>query len=366
MNPLQPQQENLYDRILSILDKGRNRALQTINENMLLTYWEIGKEIVESEQGGEDRAVYGDNTLNKLSIKLSTERGRGYSVDNLAKMRLLYIAFPKSETLSRKLTWSHYYELLKVKDPNQLAFYYNLLDEEYRDIRTLRSEIKSHLYQRQLAGTVIKTISSANQDNILVNLSGVTPQNQIIVSDPLVLDFLGLKEDEEYLESEMESRIIYNLERFMLELGKGFAFVARQKRISMDGRHFKIDLVLYNTYLKCFVLVDLKTGRLTHGDIGQMQMYVNIYDREIITEGDNKTLGIIIAQEKDDLVVKFTLPEDNQQIFTTRYQNIIPTELEIKASISNLAVEDNRISANGDIDDQTDDVNNNGLNNNVN
>jgi predicted nuclease of restriction endonuclease-like (RecB) superfamily len=208
---------------------------------------------------------------------------------------------------------------LKLKNPDEFQFYFELLKSEYRSVRILKSEISSHLFRRQLQGLNIKAIPS-------ITKTTHNNLNQIIVSDPLVVDFLGFKIEEEYLESELESRIIQNIQRFMLELGKGFAFVSRQQRISMDGRNFRIDLVFYNTVLKCFVLIDLKTKKLTHGDLGQIQMYVNFYDREVITEGDNKTIGIIIAQEKDDTVVKFTLPQDNQQIFTTRYQTFLPTE----------------------------------------
>jgi predicted nuclease of restriction endonuclease-like (RecB) superfamily len=315
----QDNSSELYIKILNILDKGRVKTLQTINENMLLTYWEIGKEIVVSEQSGNLKSGYAQNTLTNLSIKLSNDRGNGYSVDNLERMRLLFINFPISATLSRKLSWSHYVILLKLKNPDEFQFYFELLKSEYRSVRILKSEISSHLFRRQLQGLNIKAVPSTTKI-IHNNL------NQIIVSDPLVVDFLGFKIEEEYLESELESRIIQNIQRFMLELGKGFAFVSRQQRISMDGRNFRIDLVFYNTVLKCFVLIDLKTKKLTHGDLGQIQMYVNFYDREVITEGDNKTIGIIIAQEKDDTVVKFTLPQDNQQIFTTRYQTFLPTE----------------------------------------
>jgi predicted nuclease of restriction endonuclease-like (RecB) superfamily len=200
-------------------------------------------------------------------------------------------------------------------------FYYNLVDSEYRSVRILKSEIRSHLYQRQLAGKVVKEVLSESKQ-----LEGQGSVNQIVVSDPYVLDFLGLKDDQEYSETKWESRIILHLQRFLLELGRGFAFVSRQQRISIDGSHFRADLVFYNYILKCFVIVDLKTRKIDLGDIGQMQMYVNFYDREIISEGDNKTIGIIIAEEKDDTVVKFTLPLDNQQIFTTRYSTIIPSE----------------------------------------
>jgi predicted nuclease of restriction endonuclease-like (RecB) superfamily len=334
MKELRKNEDNLYNKILEILDKGRSRTLQTINENMLVTYWEIGKEIVESEQDGEVRARYGKELLTKLSIKLSNERGKGFSVDNLQRMRLFYNTFPIYAKASRKLSWSHYVELLKIKDTEQFDFYYKLLDSEYRSIPNLKRDIKSKLYFRQLAGTVIET---TNSSPVLV----VSNLNQVIISDPIVTEFLGFKKDEEFLENEFESRIIQNLEGFMLEIGRGFAFVARQKRLSMDGRTFIIDLVFYNTILKCFVLVDLKTGRLNHGDLGQMLMYVNFYDEEILTEGDNKTIGIVIAQEKDDMVVKYTLSNNQNQIYTARYQNYIPTESEIKSLIANIPDSEN-------------------------
>jgi predicted nuclease of restriction endonuclease-like (RecB) superfamily len=329
MKKLGANEDNLYNKILEILDKGRNRTLQAINENMLLTYWEIGKEIVDSEQAGESRAKYGKELLTKLSIKLSIDRGKGYSVDNLQRMRQFYNTFPIYATASRKLSWSHYVELMKIRDADQFKFYFKLVDSEYRSVAIFKREINSKLYFRQFAGTEIETTNNKFE-------LSKTNLNQIIISDPIVTEFLGFKKNEKHLESELENRIIMNLETFMLELGRGFAFVARHKRLSMDGRTFIIDLVFYNTILKCFVLVDLKTGRLNHGDLGQMQMYVNFYDEEILTEGDNKTIGIVIAQEKDEMVVKYTLLKNDSQIYTARYQNYIPTELEIRSLIKNI------------------------------
>lgn len=331
MKDLLPQEQKLFNKILEILVDGRNKTYQTINENMLLTYWLIGKEIVDEEKSSKVR--YGKEVMVKLSLKLSSAIGQGYSVDNLQRMRLFYLNFENYATLSRKLSWSHYVELIKLKDPEEIKFYYELMQSEWRSVRILKSEINSKLYIRQLAGIVVKEV-------IPEHLSKTENLNEIIISDPLVVDYLGFVKGEEYLESELEARILQNIQRFMLELGKGFAFVARQQIISMDGRNFRIDLVFYNYILKCFVLVDLKTKKVTHGDLGQMMMYVNFYDEEIIKDEDNRTIGIVVAREKDDFVIKYTLGEDNKQIFTTKYQEYIPTESQFKSTLETIDLED--------------------------
>lgn len=326
----------IFSDIQIILKEARQRAYQSINLSMVNAYWLIGKRIVEEDQQGESRAVYGKALLKNLSIQLQKEFGKGFSVDNLQNMRLFYLEFSNYETVSRnfqslidgtpkfQLSWSHYLMLMGIKDPNERRFYEIESAEGNWSLRELKRQYDSGLYMR-LALSTDKTgiMQLAQKGQIIEN-----PVDAI--KEPYILEFLNLKEHYRYSESDLENALIDKLEAFLLELGKGFTFVARQKRITFDEKHFKIDLVFYNRILKCFVIIDLKIGELKHQDIGQMQMYVNYYDRTVKLEDENKTIGIILCQKKSDLLVEMTLPEINDQIFASRYQTILPSKEELR------------------------------------
>ena len=324
--------------IQSILKQARKKAYQSINLAMVQAYWLIGKRIVEEEQEGITRAMYGKSLLKNLSLELKNEFGKGFSVDNLENMRLFYLEFPisqtvsaNSETLSRisetpnfQLSWSHYLMLISVKELNERAFYEIESIENNWSLRELKRQYNSGLYMRLALSTDKLGVKQLAEKGHLVE----SPIDAI--KEPYILEFLNLKDHYKYAESDLESALIDKLEYFLLELGKGFTFVARQKRISFDEKHFKIDLVFYNRILKCFVIIDLKIGELKHQDIGQMQMYVHYYDRHVKLDEENKTIGIILCQKKSDLLVEMTLPEDNEQIFASRYQTILPSKEELR------------------------------------
>jgi predicted nuclease of restriction endonuclease-like (RecB) superfamily len=311
--------------IKTLLASAKNRVYQNINSVMTQTYFEIGKKIVQEEQKGEKRAKYGKYILKNLSKELTKEFGRGYSIDNLENMRKFYLAYSKSETVSRKfqLSYSHYIFLSKIKNEQERNFYEIEAIENNWSLRELRRQFDSALYERLTLSKDKKELKELSQKGQIVQ----TPQD--IIKEPYVLEFLGLEEKSIYSESELESKLIDKLEHFLLELGKGFTFVARQKRFSFDEEHFRVDLVFYNRLLKCFVLIDLKIGKLKHQDLGQMMMYVNYFDRYEKTEDENPTIGIILCKEKNQTLVELTLPQDTQ-VFASKYQTILPNKEELK------------------------------------
>ena len=294
---------------------------------MVRAYFEIGREIVEEEQKGKDRAEYGKAIIKNLSNELTKQHGRGFGARNLELMRQFFLTYQNSQTLSAQLSWSHYCLLIRIEEDSKRSFFEIECANNNWSVRELERQINSLLFERLAL--------SKDKDAVIDMAQKGQEYNtyQDIVKDPYVLEFLNLKQNEKLYESKLESALIEHLQEFLLELGKGFSFVARQKRLSMDGEHFYIDLVFYNYILKCFVLIDLKTGKLTHQDIGQMQMYVNYYSRELINEGDSKPIGIVLCAEKSNAVVKYTLPEDNQQIFTSKYKLYLPTEQELEAEL---------------------------------
>lgn len=321
-------------KILDLLNDARQRVVQTVNHTMVLTYFEIGRMIVEEEQSGNERAGYGKQLLINLSKDLSKEFGKGFSEDNLSNMRRFYLVYSNkiSETVFRKseigqtmshefrLSWSHYLKLMRIDDEAERGFYEVESYKNNWSLRELNRQYDSALFTRlALSKSKTEVLKLSQQGQILEK-----PQDAI--KDPYVLEFIGLPEQNTYSESELEQKIIDKLEHFLLELGTGFTFVARQNRISFDDKHFRIDLVFYNRILKCFVLIDLKVGELKHQDIGQMQMYVNYYDRKVKLEDENKTIGIILCQNKSEAVVEFTLPENNTQIFASKYLTVLPSK----------------------------------------
>ncbi|MDN5110987.1 PDDEXK nuclease domain-containing protein [Aliarcobacter butzleri] len=317
---------NFYQEIKELLYSAKNKVYQTINTTMTQTYFEIGKRIVEEEQGGQIRAEYGKSLLKLLSVELINEFGKGFSVDNLENMRRFYLAFQKSETVSRKfeLSWSHYIFLTRIENINERNFYEIESSQNNWSLRELKRQFDSGLFERlslSLEKEKVKELSSKGQ---------VVETIKDLIKDPYILEFVGLPELSEYSESELEQKLIDKLEHFLLELGKGFTFVARQKRITIDEKHFKVDLVFYNRFLKSFIVIDLKIGELKHQDIGQMMMYVNYFDRFEKTDDENSTIGIILCKDKSKALVELTLPKDNNQIYASKYLTILPNKEEFK------------------------------------
>ena len=319
--------ETFYNNIKELLEQARKRIYQNIQNEMVFTYWHIGKMIIE-KQGGEKRAKYGDNLIKELSIRMTNDFGKGFDIANLRNMRQFYLVFQKRDTVCSELSWSHYRLLMRLDDNNARRFYVKEAIAGNWSVRQLEREINTFSYQRYLA-------SHGNHDVVDDTAKRELPSEpQSIVKDPYVLDFLGLKPDSSFYEKDLESALITHLNEFLLELGNGFAFVARQKRFDMDGRNFYVDLVLYNYKLKCFVLIDLKRGDLTHQDIGQMQMYVNYYTRELMEPGDNPPIGIVLCADKSDTLVRYTLPLDNKQIYASKYMLYLPKEEELQNEIN--------------------------------
>jgi predicted nuclease of restriction endonuclease-like (RecB) superfamily len=315
--------EQTYERIKAILAEARQTAYRAINVAMVMAYWEIGRIIVEQEQQGQERAEYGTGLLVELSQRLTAEFGRGYDRSNLWHMRSLYLSYPKLDALRRELSWTHYRILLRVENPDARGFYENETINARWSTRELERQIHSLLFERLALSRDKEGVLALAQKGHEIQ------QPTDLIKDPYVLEFTGLPQDARYLESDLEGALIEKLREFLLELGKGFAFMARQQRITLDGRHFWIDLVFYNRLTRSFVLIDLKVGALTHQDLGQMQMYVNYYQRELTATDENPPVGIILCTDKSEAVVRYTLPEDNQQIFASRYKLYLPTEKEL-------------------------------------
>lgn len=351
----------LYGRVSEILDAACTGIARTVNTTQVLANWLVGREIVEEEQSGERRAGYGAKLLARLSLRLTRKYGRGYSVDNLEAFRQFYLEYPQlisetvrrklalpaiSETVSRKfaaagvvapprpgrlhadLSWSHYRCLLRVSRQAARDFYEIEAVRQGWSVRELSRQAGSLLFDR-----LAKSRDKAGVLRLASRGHEVTWPIDVL-RDPVVMEFLGLPESHRLVESKLEQALIDNLQHFLLELGTGFAFVARQQRITLDGDHFYIDLVFYHSVLKCFVLVDLKVGKLTHADLGQIQFYVNYYDRERRTEGDNPTVGLVLCPDKNDAVVKYTLGEQQERnIFASRYQLHLPTEQQLQQEL---------------------------------
>ena len=350
----------LYGRIRDILQAARANVVRTVNTTQVVANWLIGREIVEAEQRGQQRADYGAALLAGLSARLAQDFGRGWSVDNLEAFRQFYLLYPQlisetvsrqskgaviSETLSRKsilqapaawqpgelhpsLSWSHYRALLRVGRQQARDFYEIETAKNAWSVRELSRQATSLLFDR--------LAKSRDKAGLLALATRGQELSQPIdvLRDPVVMEFLGLPESHRLVESQLEQALIGNLQHFLLELGKGFAFVARQERITVDGDHFYIDLIFYHAVLKCYVLIELKVGKLTHADLGQIQFYVNYYDRERRTEGDNPTLGLILCSDKNDAVVRYTLGEQQERnIFASRYQLYLPTVEELQQEL---------------------------------
>ena len=321
----------LYEFSRELILNSRKLVYQTANFAMVETYWRIGEKIVE-EQGGVERAKYGDELIISLSKKLTAEFGKGFTKRNLHAMRQFYLQFPIVHALRAQLTWTHYRSLIRVESPKAREIYMNEAANNQWSTRFLDQQVDKHSCER-LISTHKEAINELNIEN---EKQLTVKQQDYLLRDPVLLDFYNLQENSKYKESDIEQAIIDNLQKFLLELGKGFSFVARQQRINTEFSHYYIDLVFYNYILKCFVLVDLKIGKLTHQDIGQLDMYVRMYDKLKRTEGDNPTIGIILCEEKDRAEVKFSVLNDNEQLFATKYKLYIPTEEELIREITQI------------------------------
>jgi len=331
MSKLSVNENGFYSRILDLLKSARRTAVQSINKTIVDTYFEIGRLIVEEEQNGKSKAEYGQNLIHELSQKLTTEFGKGFSTTNLKQMRTFYLTYSKGQTVSDefRLSWSHYIMLMRIDNVEERKFYEIETAENSWSLRELQRQFDTALYERLALSRDKDEVRKLSEKGLLIEKA------QDSLMDPYVLEFLGLPEETKYSESELEQKLIDKLEHFLLELGKGYAFVGRQVRFSFDDKHFRVDLVFYNRLLQCFVLIDLKIGEITHQDLGQMQMYVNYYDRFVKLDTENKTIGIILCKKKNDTLVEITLPENNEQIFASKYLTVLPSKKELKELINN-------------------------------
>lgn len=312
--------------IKTILEQARGKARSAVNAAMVEAYWLIGRRIVEEEQHGQHKAEYGSRLLENLSRVLAADFGKGFSYANLRNFRQFYLTYPDQEicyTVCSKLSWSHNRLIMRVDDSKARAYYLTEGAAQQWSVRLLERNIQTHSFQRLLSSQDETTAGNTNHGDTLGDF----------IKDPYVLEFLQLPEVGQLKESRLEQAIIDELQKFLLELGKGFSFVARQMRISTETSHFYIDLVFYNYLLKCFVIIDLKTGKLSHQDIGQMDMYVRMFDDLKRGEDDNPTIGIILCDSKDETVVKYSILQGSQQLFASKYQRVLPTEAELIAEI---------------------------------
>lgn len=349
MNELR-NEEKFYEQVIQLFRNAKSSVTAAVNMTMVYSYYEAGRMIVEEEQNGKERAEYGKYILKELSARLTEKLGKGYSYDNLKLMRKFYIefskdqigetAFPQSENLPKTkegrkfyISWSHYLVLMRIKNLDERHFY---------EIETYKNQWSKRELARQYSSSLYERLAlSRNKEEVMkLALEGqIIEKPEDIFKDPYVLEFTGFPELAVYSETELETRIIDNLQKFLLELGRGFTYVGRQVRFTFEEEHYRVDLVFYNRLLRCFVLFDLKIGQLKHQDIGQMQMYVNYYDRKIKLEDENPTIGIILCKDKKDAIVEMTLPEDNNQIFASKYQTVLPSKEELKNIIEDKELE---------------------------
>ena len=328
---LQPKEyKQLIEGIGQLLMAGREKAAQEVNSALVQTYWEIGRYIVEFEQRGNEKADYGSQLFDRLSADLTIACGKGFGRSNLFYMRKLYLSFPNSGTLSHKLTWSHYYEILKSDSELEISFYSKQSEKEKWSVRELKRQMKSMLFHRLALSTDKEGVLK------LANVGHDIQQPEDLLKDPFVLEFLNIPEKHQYLEGELEERLISNLQQFLLELGKGFAFIARQYRMSIGGKHFRLDLLFYHRILKCFVLIDLKRGELDHNDVGQMNLYLNYFKKEEATEGDNEPVGILLGAYKDHILVEYATSSITNKVLLAKYQLYLPDKVQLEKALNSL------------------------------
>ena len=322
--------QQLVHDITSLWSQAKEQAISAVNTELLEANWQTGKYIVEFEQGGKSRAEYGKQLLVTLAKDLTLLNGKGFNRTNLTYMRKLYLAFPKCGTLSHKLTWSHYYEILKCDDPLEMQFYLKQCVKEGWKVRELKRQMKSALFQRLALSTDKEgVLALANEGHQVMS-----PQD--IIRDPFVLEFTGLPQKKRYKETDLEAALKANMEQFLLELGRGFAFIGRQYVMPIGSRQFKVDLVFYHCILKCYVLIDLKRAEIKHNDIGQMNLYLNYFKTEICQPDDNPPIGIVLGAKKDELLMEYALQGITNHLFAARYQLYLPKREELQAQLDKL------------------------------
>jgi predicted nuclease of restriction endonuclease-like (RecB) superfamily len=322
--------QNLITEIGGLLQTGRQKAIQSVNTILVNTYWQIGRYIVEFEQKGNERAEYGTQLFDRLSKDLTLAYGKGFGRSNLIYMRKLYLSFQISGTVSHKLTWSHYYEILKADSELEIGFYSKQCELEKWSVRELKRQMRSSLFER--------IALSKDKEGVLelAKKGHIVEKPEDILKDPFVLEFLQIPEAIHYLESDLEEQIISNLQHFIMEMGKGFAFLGRQYRMSIGGKHFYLDLLFYHRILKCFVLIDLKRGEIDHQDIGQMNLYLNYFKKEEASEGDNEPVGIILGAHKNHILVEYATDSIDNTILLSKYQLYLPKKEHLQEQLEKL------------------------------
>lgn len=323
----------LYHGIRDVLLTARKQARQAVNDTMVQAYWQVGRLIVQDEQGGQARAEYGKGVLDDLSRRLTSEFGKGFTPANLRNFRQFYVSFTWEEicdTACSKLTWSHFRLLMRVEQVEARTWYANEASSQGWSVRALDRQIGTLFYERLL--------SSKDKDGVRTEAATLIEQQaptdpRDFIRDPYVLEFLGARADAGLYEQDLEQGLLNQLQQFLMELGKGFAFVARQKHLRVEGEDCFVDLVFYNYLLKCFVLIDLKVGKLSHQDVGQMDMYIRVFEEQLRGEGDNPTLGLILCSERNAAVAKYSLLADKSQLFASKYRLLLPTEEELRAEL---------------------------------
>jgi predicted nuclease of restriction endonuclease-like (RecB) superfamily len=321
--------DTLHTSAREVILNARQNAYRSINVNMTLSYWDLGKLIFEEEQQGKERAEYGKYLIVNLAEKLTNEFGRGYGQTNLRNFRQFFVCYPIRYALRSELAWTHYRLLMRIENVQKRAFYEDETIKSAWDTRSLERQITVFYYERLLNSNSNhhKGLREEADEKITI----LSPSD--LLKDPLVLDFLKVNPNHRLYESDLEQALMNHLQQFILELGRGFAFVARQKYVPLEGEEAFIDLVFYNYILKCFVLIDLKMGKLTHSDVGQMDMYVRVYEDKFKIVGDNPTVGIILCSEKSEAIIKYSVLNESKQLFATKYLLYLPTEAELKAEL---------------------------------
>lgn len=320
-----PNYQELLQHVGDTLEQGRSRAAAAVNSAVVATYWEIGRQIVEYEQGGSAKAEYGSALLKKLSRDLTDLYGSGFGMSNINKMRKLYLTYPILQTVSAKLSWSHYVELLKIDDPLERSFYEKEAESEHWGVRELKRQMDSMLFHRLALSTDRAEVLRLAKEGEIIE----RPED--ILREPYIFEFTGLPQLPVYKEGDLEEALVNNLSMFFLELGKGFTYVGQQQKIVIGGRTYKVDLVFYHRILKCFVLIDLKRGEVQHEDIGQMNFYLNYYREEMNTEGDTEPIGIVLGAYQDKVVMQYALQNITNQVFVSRYQLYLPDRAQLEA-----------------------------------
>ena len=320
-----PNYQELLQHVGDTLEQGRSRAAAAVNTAVVATYWEIGRQIVEYEQGGSAKAEYGSALLKKLSRDLTDLYGSGFGMSNINKMRKLYLTYPILQTVSAKLSWSHYVELLKIDDPLERSFYEKEAESEHWGVRELKRQMNSMLFHRLALSTDRAEVLRLAKEGEIIE----RPDD--ILREPYIFEFTGLPQLPVYKEGDLEEALVNNLSLFFLELGKGFTYVGQQQKIVIGGRTYKVDLVFYHRILKCFVLIDLKRGEVQHEDIGQMNFYLNYYREEMNTEGDTEPIGIVLGAYQDKVVMQYALQNITNQVFVSRYQLYLPDRAQLEA-----------------------------------